>query len=161
MHSNSEELRKSVRKQIFPEGKYNGWFSQASYFVRACWFPALLFSWVGLWLKSTRDYSFNIFQAWITQQVAPIKPAMCLCLGMLDKAQLLLLSTPHGAKMKHLSMQAEAVATLHYDVVQEYWGTFEWTLTDAGKKTTIAWNTEWTHLSYKRAVIMIKVALDG
>lgn len=45
---------------------------------------------------------------------------MRLHLGRLDKAQLLLLSTPHGAKTKDLSMQAEAVATLDYNAVQEY-----------------------------------------
>lgn len=38
---------------------------------------------------------------------------MCLRLGMLDKAQLLLLSTPHGAKTKDVSMQAEAGAPLN------------------------------------------------
>lgn len=52
---------------------------------------------------------------------------------MLNKAQLLLLSTPHGAKMKDLSMQAEAVATLDYDAVQEHWGAFERALMDAEK----------------------------
>lgn len=46
-----------------------------------------------------------------------MKPAMCLHLGRLDKAQLLVLSTPHGAKMKDLSMQAKAVATCDYTAV--------------------------------------------
>lgn len=59
-----------------------------------------------------------------------MKPAMCLHLGRLDKAQLLVLSTPHGAKMKDLSMQAEAVATCDYTAVQGDWGTFEQALAD-------------------------------
>lgn len=51
---------------------------------------------------------------------------------MLDKAQLLLLSTPHGAKMKDLSMRAEAWL-LYYNTMQKYWGTFEQALINAGK----------------------------
>lgn len=47
-----------------------------------------------------------------------MKPAMCLHLGRLDRAQLLVLSTPHGATMKDLSMQDEAVATCDYSAAQ-------------------------------------------
>lgn len=66
----------------------------------------------------------SIFQARTAQHVAPIKPAMGLRLGTLDKAQLLLLSTSHGAKMMDLSMQAEAAAAFDCSAVQEYHGTF-------------------------------------
>lgn len=66
----------------------------------------------------------SIFQARIAQHVAPIKPAMCLRPGVLDKAQLLLLSTSHGAKMTDLSTQAEAAAAFDRSAVQEYRATF-------------------------------------
>lgn len=48
---------------------------------------------------------------------------------MLDKAQLLVLSTPHGAKMKDLSMQAKSCGYSGYSAVQGDWGTFEQALT--------------------------------